>query len=168
MMPATKVKRNKTTLRKAAKLIQAAHDRIEVQGFDIWSYEPDWDSGTNIKEIQGPCCYIGNLRLCAGVGPYPDEQGAALGDGDELYLALEAMDGVAKRRMRRWGLLPKQIDREYQFFDGTYYEDPTGRFVEKLGFQVANKYSDPEVQQNYALKLLRAALTDIYKEVEAK
>lgn len=164
------VKRNKTTLRKAAKLLQAAHDRIEVTGFNISTYEPPTRHGQNADEFGGACCYIGNVRLVAGVKASPAWTGydAGAGDGPELYLALEAMDGVAKRRLARAGGSVRTVKEEYEGREA-------GRFVEALGFEITGKFAEKfpydydkrrEAEKNYALKLLRTALTEIYQEVE--
>lgn len=168
----TAVKRDPEVLKKAANILQAAHDYIEVHGFDIQSYVP----------VDGQCCYIGNVRLAAGVDPDSDmthEADAGEGDGEELYAALEALDGVARRR------LDTERREEAQRFIS-----PAGRYVEQLGFQIEKKAEekfiypeqDPtetfgewmdrteaidqkriDFQRDYALKLLRTALTRIYK-----
>lgn len=162
----TAVKRDPEVLKKAAVLLQDAHDYIEVNGFDIQHYCP----------VDGKCCFIGTVRIAAGVRPGAVDTGhdsdAGADDGEELYAALEAMDKVARRR------LPK-LRREA----AQRYFHPAGRFVEQLGFEVerraCEKYPHAEgrydhdhyeateakrekFQKDYALKLLRTALTRIY------
>lgn len=163
---------DKQTLEAAANILQAAHDHIERYGFDIESY------GTTISS-EAPRCYIGNLRAAAGIAPhidYPvDNDGygnptpgddPAEGDGPELVLALKALDKIAKKRLKP--------ARKQKVKDRMGEAKHTGRFIEELGFQIRDKYEEKyeddklsfaefeQVQKDYALKILRKALTEIH------
>lgn len=161
----TEVTRNKTTLRKAAKLLQKAHDSIEVKGFNIQTYNP---ASSNIYGPTGACCYIGNIRLAANLNGSPGYDAGA-GDGPELIIALKEMDRIAKRRLR-----DTSKDAFQEVRDQYSTQSDTGRFVEALGFVIREKYEHLDLskeernerERDYALKLLREALSDIYKEVE--
>lgn len=183
-MPTTQSKIPQKTLKAAAKLLQGAHDYIEEFGFDINTFD-----GRRLGARGGhgaPMCYIGTVRHLAGIDPTPGGKAAADGDGPELVLALQAMDKVAKRRLKP----DERHNTEEQFRgDGEHavmYEgatqDPSfwtiGRFVESLGFEIeeraAERFSHVEdweeqitkrrqYERNYALKLLRQALTDLYR-----
>lgn len=155
--------KNKETLEKAADLIQSAHDYIEINGFDISQYRPRPFSLSDDRS--GPCCYIGTLRNVAGIDPSPGCGDAGAGDGPELIEALDQLDRIAKRRMNSEDKRGVKND----------FETPTGRFVESLGFNIRtrafNKHPGDwnamlKYEQEYALKLLRKALTDIYAEVK--
>lgn len=176
---------SKRTLKRAAHLLQAAHDQIEVFGFDINTYgggDPLPD-GQTVPRM----CYIGSVRHQAGCDPAPAlvrlSDGYAndptAGDGPELAVALDAMDKVALRRLNK--TIQKAVAAEYED-DVTL----TGRFVERLGFEIEKRAvqrfpiptgqgwnaEDYDVlhekrdryQKTYALKLLRQALTEIYAD----
>lgn len=169
-------------LRKAANLLQRAHDNIEIFGFNIDTFgtgnkKPESDR----YEQTGPACYIGSLRLAAGVKPSPGAFDiAAEGDGPELIEALKIMDGIAKRRMKPKDRRTVKSDWKttsefYRETTSTATEYPAdlwsvGRFVEQFGFEVQSraeeKFEDQksqrEYEKNYALKLLRKALTEIH------
>lgn len=157
--------------KRAADILQQAHDYIEVIGFDIMSYDGDIaiDQGRakpfNLETATGPqMCYIGTIRAFAGVEPSPqyDEEinaeDASAGDGPELRLALETLDRLAREDLEDTWV---ESAEEY----GNY---TIGRYVEALGFQIRSKIRDenggvnPEREREYALMLLRKALTDIY------
>lgn len=158
--------------KRAADILQQAHDYIEVIGFDIMSYDGDIaiDQGRaksfNLETATGPqMCYIGTIRAFAGVEPSPQydriihAEDAAAGDGPELRLALETLDRLAR----------EELQDEYVDSAEDYGDYTTGRYVEQLGFQVRNKFCtenngdyDKEREREYALMLLRKALTDIY------
>lgn len=202
------------TLKRAANLIQAAHDAIEIYGFDIDRYG-DYGNHEEVKAARltsAPMCYIGSLRFAAGLEPTPKGSAeiAAMGDGPELVVALKYLDSIAKRRMdpsrrakvrgRYKGdvtmylrdLADPEIRSEYEDaeelerFLHEYPDDimSVGRFVEEFGFQIREKgYAqfgtfgtrllgrpfDEQLawEQEYALKLLRSALTKIYKDMES-
>jgi hypothetical protein len=154
------------TLRKAANILQTAHDHIETFGFDIYSY-----GGIDIvDQVKGhteiaPACYIGSVRRAAGLpgtfNDYPEE-----GDGPELIIALKKLDEIAAKRLSAYER--KMINQEHA-------ESTTGRFIENLGFEIRDRARDKfpnvndegfdEYQTKYALRLLRKALTMIYKDI---
>lgn len=158
--------------KRAADILQQAHDYIEVVGFDIMSYDGSIavDQGKADEfdpeaKIGPPMCYIGTIRAFAGVAPSPQYDGeieaedAGAGDGPELRLALETLDRLARE------------DLEDEYIEGAeeYGDYAIGRYVEQLGFQVRGKLrnenhgvEDTEQEREYALMLLRKALTDIH------
>lgn len=185
-MPKTSSGVDRQTLEKAAEIIQTAHDIIETVGFNIDTYgghriDAETDSGTPRYAM----CYIGTMRYAAGIDPTPTAELfdiACEGDGEELVIALKALDKVAKKRMPKGA---RQGVREEYREEGDYYRETcsdaaeidsdrweVGRFVENLGFQIqakaVNKFPDDHVaqleyQREYALKLLRRALSDLYR-----
>lgn len=182
-MPTTQSKIPKKTLEAAAKLLQGAHDYIEQFGFDIDTYD-----GKRCGQKGGhgaPMCYIGTLRHVAGINPSPAKSNgvAAAGDGDELIVALKAMDKIAKRRMRAYDRKSVMVEygqyghEEAPEFDADFHT--IGRFVERLGFDIQErayeKFDDDNMplddlvdkahdyERDYALRLLRRALTDLYR-----
>lgn len=141
----------------------------------------------NIGEIIAPMCYIGSLRYAAGLNPSPGNFEIAADDGPELIEALKAMDRIARRRMNPERRKETQVNAQYaarswQEESQVAREYPAdiwsvGRFVETFGFDIqeraANKFgirpyqvsSHPEAsayERDYALKLLRKALTEIH------
>lgn len=187
---------SKTTLRRAAKLLQDAHDYIERFGFDILEYGTYSQNAVRLQleeeygksEDMPKMCWIGTMRYLANPDLDPAPEGPAKnGDGPELELVLRTLDTIAQRR------LPAEdrhtIANEYESEDGEGWE--VGRFIERLGFNVMDKaidkypspshtdYTDSAAynrdyeqtdakrlayQQAYALRTLRMALTEIYKD----
>lgn len=189
---------SKATLKKAAKLLQRAHDVIELHGFDIHEYGELAPADVQEGEEIPPMCYIGNIRFAAGIAPTPGadntnaggwESDATEGDGPELVVALETLDKLAKRRIP--AVRKNSVVNEPR-------PSQVGRFVEALGFEIqersAKRFPMPpwpntnsprsrgggawimfddqadavraqrtKYQRDYALRLLRQALTEIYR-----
>lgn len=149
---------------RAARILQQAHDYIEAVGFDIMVYAPDayYDEETgdliefDLKTMKGePMCYIGTVRAFAGVNPEPGDDASA-GDGEELRVALDTLDKIAKESL---GVHWRETAEENAY--------PTGRYIEALGFQMRDKFREDykpnlDKEREYALGILRKALTDIY------
>lgn len=147
----TKIDRE--TLRGAADILQAAHDFIEVVGFDISTYGHTPRPG----EKPAPMCYIGSMRHVAELDPSPAigngvESDGANGGSPELAQALTILDTYAKSEMER---MMRENPSEFSQLvaDVTDPRDEwgedailTGRFIEELGFMIAAKFElvDPE------------------------
>ena len=129
---------------RAADLLQGSHDYIEQNGFNIWKYVPE--------KRDGPCCYIGNVRLAAGVRNLPTGD-AGEGDGPELRLSLEVLDNLAQQRIDSG--IRNAIEFENEF--------SIGRFIEWLGL------NNDEAQhgRDEALVFFRRAITQVQKKLEA-
>lgn len=136
-------------LKKAQKILQRAHDYIEMAGFDIDFYQPEMTPfmgediiiGRNKKLVDhGPCCYIGATRLVAGVRPNPSN-GTDSEDGPELTLALRALDATC---------CEVRTD-----------ETEPGRVIEAEGLEDHHKKDE-------ALLTYRSALTAVYNEIESR
>lgn len=159
-----------TKLRAAQALLQKAHDFIEVNGFDINSYEGSFVELELVGAKQPPCCYIGTLRKVAGLTPDPDVNCTApsytnvahLGDGPELVEAFKTLDSVAK---------PNLDGAHIVDVEETWWASPKalyGRFVEALGLQTVDEgASSVFAQQEHALLTHRKALTKVYRKIEA-
>ena len=185
-------------LKRTQDLLQRAHDYVELHGFDIDTYTPDtydWDDETGRYTGDGPCCFIGTLRLAAGVNPEPSTLvygatprggggggydpavDAGADDGAELRLALEALDNLVRDR-----LTPADRGR-METFAAT-----TGRYIERYGLgelecnpRSISTWDDEEDedgnvieeqaiepdQQATALEFFRDALRNVHQEIEA-
>jgi len=68
----------------AGRRLQAAHDYIETNGFDISTYDG--------VSREAPCCYIGTVKRVGSESEYP-----ALADdlSSEALVALSLLDGIA-------------------------------------------------------------------------
>ncbi len=86
------VEQERERLLRTQRILQDAHDYIEVNGFDILTYNPEFS-------LRRACCYIGAVRLATGLDPNPDEDGADMGDGPELTYAFKVLDRIARREM---------------------------------------------------------------------
>jgi hypothetical protein len=155
-------KKELQTLKRAQKILQRTHDYYETVGFNINTYingnhreSYDWSKKPDI----GPICYIGGIRLSAGVYPSPI-QGTDVGDGPELRVALEIVDRVARKKLAR--INPDAL-REATRRANDW--DQPGRLAEEFGFTV-NSYSD-ERQRTKAITLMRQALREVHKKIEA-
>lgn len=161
-------KYSKTARKKAAKILQKAHDYIEQNGFDIQSY------GRSSGYVSR--CYLGTLRTVAGLDAepvggthgYDDYADATEGDGPELILAMETLDKVAKPRLAP---LMKKYGEPSDTKSPESFEVATGRYIEAVGLLFDHKnqekygYGHPKVDDASradALKMLRKALTELY------
>lgn len=137
--------------RKAVKLIDDAIEYVEVHGFNINKYE---DS----EYPDGPKCYIGTFRILAGLPAKPADgfidPDPLAGDGEELFVAMEAIDAAAEDGVQL-DLKNKLRYKLHRMF-GT--DIPTGRFIERLGLHFDENlgWSD-EKQERYALAALKKA-----------
>lgn len=158
------------TLERAAEILQDAHDEIEVYGFDISTYAGDYFDG---GETNGPRCYIGSVRAAAGVNPDPVIEGvlAHEGDGQELEIALSALDRAA-----RGSSLIKEAKRKTKAFFGVYgdnaevdleheIEQQPGRLIENLGFAYKVDDRDEDEQKYIALAFFRKAITQVQEKL---
>lgn len=125
-----------TTLECAAETLQAAHDYIEVNGFDITTYEP----------YNKASCYIGTVRLVAGLSPKPRQ-----GHKAAVTAALKMLDQIA---------IDEGADLIFGKREGG--TSGAGKFIESLGFQKAAEDLTDNEQRDYALTILRKALTEIH------
>jgi hypothetical protein len=152
---------SKTVLKRTQGILQRTHDYIEAEGFNITvaiteeGSKADFKKGRKGKAKLGPCCYIGGVRLAAGVDP--DWAGVATdkGDGPELTLALEVMDQVVAR------------SKDAAAARIRWYSPLPGKLAEALGFALRVQGVSNENQKARALTLLRRALRDVYKKLEA-
>lgn len=133
-------------LRATQDLLQRAHDYVESFGFNIHEYDTP---GTKT----GPRCYIGTVRTCANLRPYPEYNpdlgynDPGYGNGLELRRALEMLDA--------------QVPSGYLHDRGICrYDLLSGRLVEKYGFFV-------QTERDEALRIFRGALTEVYRLIEA-
>jgi hypothetical protein len=150
----TPKKPSKAVLKRSIKLVQACHDYIEANGFDIYSYDSVPGDAPN-----APRCYIGTTRCLAGVKPMPHHNyvgdfPADEGDGSELTFVLGLLDSCAKRT--KYAQLYK-IDHDYR---------NVGRYIEMLGLRLAKEGVIPSEQTKFALTLFRRALRDLVKKLE--
>lgn len=160
---------DRAVLERAAGLLQAAHDHIEQFGFDIETYD-------DFVNPSAPRCWIGTMWYVAGADTarLTTLVDAGDGDGPELRVALEHLDEIAKIRIARLS--------QYAGAENYIEEDPdatnVGRFIEYLGFMIQARARDRfsvdyeecqecqecrKYQKAYALRLLRQALTTIYR-----
>ncbi len=147
---------NKTELKKAAVVLQKAHDYIETYGFDIMSYPPRKKNDEQVisgRTKEGACCYIGSVRLAAGINPSPSGGNPAAGDGPELKIALKTLDKIAAKS--KWA---KKVGKPDDYSIGT--------FIEQVGFEIKYDYEDKKREESKALDFFRRALTDIHKQIE--
>lgn len=151
-------------LRRAQDLLQKAHDRIETHGYDINTYGK--------VGLQGPACYIGTVRIVAGVSAWPNKA-ACDDDGEELKIALGMLDKVVSRRVQREDL-EEHLEDVFESAD-LVEEELTkselkhyaiGRKVEVYGFQVRDGGVGVANEREVALGVFRKALTRIHREIE--
>lgn len=153
-MPTQTWKPSKRTLKRTAKILQIAHDNIETNGFDINSY------------IGSGQCYIGSIRCAAGVNSEPpggiekEIAGTDSGGGPELTLALSVLDNVAEGE--------RGAKRAMKMIQESFPYPGPGRLVERLGLNINDRQNPPsdKKQTEYALKLLRKAITEVQKELD--
>lgn len=156
---------NKRTLKQTQGILQRAHDYFEAHGFNIseasekMGEEADFKKGRKGKADLGYCCFIGGVRLAAGVNPEGMFYGTDSGDGPELTLALEILDEVAKRS--------KHAPAARAHALGSRADQPGG-LVEGLGFALKDQGLSKKQQQARAIGILRSALRDVHKKLEAK
>lgn len=184
--------RNKTNLKKAQKVLQNAHDYVELCGFDINS-EGHGLTAEILEQVRkgklegvesGAACFIGSARIAAGVNPSDMFQlGTDGGDGPELTIALEIMDESIPRAHRKRA-------QEKNMRVGSYNRSAgPGGEAEAYGFAIAGALetehlgpllwdaSEEATAEAYqrvkdgtaqaADKLYKTALRKVHKELEA-
>lgn len=131
-------------------LLQRAHNVLEFEGYDISTY----GRGTH-----GPRCFIGAVRTAAHVAPAPDYNpdldvlDPGYGNGPELRSALSILDKIAR---------PKLDEEDVKIVESIHRgRGRDGRFIERLGYLSDGGDGD------WALGLFRAALTEVYKQIES-
>lgn len=159
-MPKTKTKPSLKDLKKVQKLLQGAHDYVEINGFDIDVYA-DYNSGEKPNGINhGRVCYIGAMRYAAGLAPEPDDVYNEIGATDptvpELTYAYEVLDEIAKRK----------LDSDTKLDIKRDHTNTHGHYVEALGYDIRDGDRDYDQQAEAALKIFRRALTKVYKDIE--
>lgn len=155
-------------------LLQKAHDHVELHGFTIHTYADTHYRGAAIVPVRVGC-YIGTLRMMAGVPAIPPTIGeerrgddrvqnkADHGNGPELSLALKILDDIAK---------PWLSDESFEAVVGGY-KHKRGRYIERLGFQTHAGAPVPTGEETYggmqaaaALGMLREGLRKVYRAIE--
>lgn len=136
-------------LRATQQLLQRCHDRVETIGFNIMSYRGARDVLSDVEaDGSGPACYIGTVRLEAGVDGYAGRGvDPGSGDGPELRIALRILDELA------WNDSDRPDDC------GTPSNSSAGRVVEEFGFA--------HPSGGTALRFFRRALTQVYERIKS-
>lgn len=157
-----------TVMRKTLKVLQKTHDEFEAYGYDIGSY----GTCTNRERKTGARCFIGGVRMAAGVLGSPcATNGTDLGDGKELALALELVDKAAENRIKKLaGNIKRRIRKDAK--DRSYLQRDVdvepGRIAEAFGFELNNQYLTFKEQQKKALAVIRSAITKLNKDIEKR